>query len=132
MGGMALWAGIVKAIRQGIASRAQRRDGVLVLDAGDQFQGTLISNYNEGQLVFAAMDRVGYDAVIPETTIMISGLSVGWSDKSPDPSKRREALERLAGQVHFPLLSANTFLKDSIKDKAGNPVQVDGKLLQAH
>src|SRR5512143_2481080 len=36
--------------------------GLLVLDAGDMFQGTLESNMNEGKAVIAAYDAIGYDA----------------------------------------------------------------------
>ena len=64
VGGLAFFSGAVKSIRRGIQNKYGDKGGVLVVDAGDQFQGTLISNYTEGSLVFSAMDDVGYDAVI--------------------------------------------------------------------
>ena len=62
IGGMSFWGGVIRSTRKALESAGGR---VLVLDAGDQFQGTLISNTNEGSLVFSAMDEVGYDAVVP-------------------------------------------------------------------
>src|SRR5215471_13207798 len=63
-GGLAAFSGAVKAIKAGLKTRLGEQVGVLVLDAGDQFQGTLISNHNEGQLVFQAMSQAGYDVAI--------------------------------------------------------------------
>src|SRR5262249_18436663 len=76
-GGLALWAGVADAIRKGIQKQYKEQAGVVTVDAGDQFQGTLISNKNEGQLVFSAMDEVGYDAVIPGNHDYDFG-PVGW------------------------------------------------------
>jgi 2',3'-cyclic-nucleotide 2'-phosphodiesterase (5'-nucleotidase family) len=116
VGGIALWASVVSAIRQGLHRNEPYDSGVLLVDAGDQFQGTLISNYNEGQLVFDAMDRIGYDAVVPGNHDYDFG-PLGWLvDQSGDSSRRREVIERLAARVKFPLLSSNTFFKDSLRD----------------
>jgi len=126
-GGLALWSGTVKAIRLGLQKNEKysSRAGVLLLDAGDQFQGTLISNYNEGELVFAAMNSAGYDAAIPGNHDYDFG-PIGWLvDQSGDPTKRLEALTRVAGQAKFPLLSENTYFRNSIQDKNGNPIVVD-------
>ncbi len=124
-GGLALWSGAVKSIRQGIQKRYQAHAGTLVLDAGDQFQGTLISNYDEGQLVFAAMNAVGYDAAIPGNHDFDFG-PIGWLvDQSSDPSKRLEALTRVASEASFPLLSANTFLRSSIQDSSARSIEVE-------
>src|ERR1700722_960416 len=59
-GGLAFFSGAGKAIKKGLQTKYGDLAGVLVVDAGDQFQGTLISNYTEGSLVFSAMDDVGY------------------------------------------------------------------------
>jgi 5'-nucleotidase len=45
------------------ALRAKNPDGVLLVDAGDMFQGTLESNLDEGATVIEAYKKVGYDAV---------------------------------------------------------------------
>src|SRR5262249_45151367 len=63
-GGMALISGAVAATRKGLDAEYGGRANVVVVDAGDQFQGTLLSNYNEGQLMIAAMNGIGYDAAI--------------------------------------------------------------------
>src|SRR5262249_31619879 len=63
-GGLAAFSGTVHAIKAGLRRKLGDRAGVLVLDAGDQFQGTLISNHNEGRLVFQAMSQAGYDVAI--------------------------------------------------------------------
>lgn len=123
IGGLALLGGAVRAIREGLQAREGDRAGVLLVDAGDQFQGTLISNYDEGQLVFAAMDRIGFDAVVPGNHDFDFG-PIGWlEDRGGEP---RGALERLAGQVRFPLLSANTYLKGSLVGPDGKPVSAQG------
>lgn len=110
LGGMSLWGGIVQATREGLHHQFGNEAGVLVVDAGDQFQGTLISNYNEGDLVFSTMKLLGYDAVIPGNHGYDFG-PLGWLvDQSSDPSKRREALERNLFRNPIPLISANTFL----------------------
>ncbi len=97
---------------------------MLTVDAGDQFQGTLLSNYDEGELVFQAMSEVGYDAAVREITIDF-GPS-GWLvDQSADASKRREALLKILKIARFPLISANTFYIDSLVDAAGKKVSVD-------
>jgi 5'-nucleotidase len=129
IGGLALFGGIVSAIRQGVARERGDKGGVLVVDAGDQFQGTLISNFDEGQLVFAAMNSVGYDAAIPGNHDYDFG-PIGWLDDQVTPKtvdqNPRGALLRVVGQAKFPLLSANTFFTSSLVDAAGAPVAVDG------
>lgn len=112
-GGMAFWSGAVRAIREGLRARyGDERAGVLLLDGGDQFQGTLISNFDEGQLVFGAMNLAGYDAVVPGNHDYDFG-PVGWLEDKVRPGVEdqnpRGALERLVAQARFPLLSANTF-----------------------
>src|SRR6187549_2606904 len=52
-------AGYVANLR---AARAADGGEVLVIDAGDMFQGTLGSNLGEGAAVVAAYNRIGYDA----------------------------------------------------------------------
>jgi len=113
-GGLHLWGGIAKAIRAGLAKKYPGQSGVLTVDAGDQFQGTLLSNYDEGELVFRAMSEIGYDAVVPGNHDYDFGPS-GWDiDQSDDKAKRREAFNKIIKTAKFPLISANTFLIDSL------------------
>jgi len=128
IGGMALWAGAAHAIREGLAQRWGNRAGTLVVDAGDQFQGTLISNFSEGQLMFAAMNAVGYDAVVPGNHDYDFG-PIGWLEDQVSPTSAdqnpRGALQRLVSQAKFPLLSANTYLKNTLVSRDGVPAQAD-------
>src|SRR6516164_1989460 len=84
-GGLAAFSGTVQAIRAGLKQRLGDRAGVLVLDAGDQFQGTLISNYNEGRLVFQAMSQAGYDVAITGNHDYDFG-PVGWLEDEVTPT----------------------------------------------
>ena len=123
IGGLAFWGGVIRSTRKAIESQGGR---VLVLDAGDQFQGTLISNANEGDLVFSAMDEVGYDAVVPGNQDYDFGPK-GWLKDRPSSSDEnpREVIEGLAAKVKFPLLSSNTYLRESLTDtKTGQVVNV--------
>jgi 5'-nucleotidase len=58
-GGVALLGGYLRNIR---AARLQDGGGVLLVDSGDMFQGTLESNLNEGAAVVAAYNALGYAA----------------------------------------------------------------------
>jgi 5'-nucleotidase len=123
IGGMAFWGGVIRSTKKAIESAGGR---VLVLDAGDQFQGTLISNTNEGELVFSSMDEVGYDAVVPGNHDYDFGPK-GWlKDRATAPGENgREVIEGLADKVKFPLLSANTYFRKSLVDsRTGEVVEV--------
>lgn len=63
-GGMALIAGHLSALRQHVNSHYGMRGKVLLLDAGDAIQGTLLSNLSEGILMARIFGLLGYDAVI--------------------------------------------------------------------
>ncbi len=127
-GGLAAFSGAVKAMKAGLKNKLGDRVGVLVLDAGDQFQGTLVSNHNEGQLLLKAMSLVGYDAVITGNHDYDFG-PVGWLDDAVTPTTPdqdpRGALKAALAYAQFPVISANTFLRSSLRDTRGNPVVVD-------
>jgi 5'-nucleotidase len=127
-GGMAFWSGVVKSIRTGVAKRYGNRGGVLVVDGGDQFQGTLLSNYTEGALFFSLMNEVGYDAIVPGNHDYDFGPA-GWlvdqvTAESSDKDSRG-VIKSLAASAKFPLLSANTYLKESLRTIEGKPAAVD-------
>jgi 5'-nucleotidase len=129
VGGMSFWSGVVDSIRKGIrAKMGDHCGGVLVVDGGDQFQGTLLSNFSEGELMFDLMNRVGYDAVVPGNHDYDFGPQ-GWledqvSDRtqSKDP---RGVINSLAARAKFNLISANTYLKNSLLGLDGKPVVVE-------
>lgn len=125
---MPLWSGIVSAIRDGLNAQFEKQASVLLLDAGDQFQGTLMGNYSEGSLVFNLMNEIGYTAAVLGNHDFDFGPK-GWlkdrvSEDDKTDIKRLEVLESLSAQVRFPLLSANLYLKSSLKDTEGNPIEV--------
>lgn len=127
-GGLAAFSGTVQAIKAGLRRKLGDQAGVLVLDAGDQFQGTLISNHNEGRLVFQAMSQAGYDVAITGNHDYDFG-PVGWLEDEVTPTTAdhdpRGALKAALSYAQFPLISSNTFLRSSLRDALGNQVQVD-------
>jgi 5'-nucleotidase len=138
-GGLAFFSGAVKAIKQGLQKKYGDHAGVLVVDAGDQFQGTLISNYTEGSLVFAAMDDVGYDAVItgnhdydfgPHDWLVDDIKYVDPKDPNADRDPRG-VIKDLAARASFPIISANTYIKDSILNKDGKRIDVSSQCTPA-
>jgi 2',3'-cyclic-nucleotide 2'-phosphodiesterase (5'-nucleotidase family) len=103
-GGLALLDGYVHNLRA-----ARDRDGgaVLLVDAGDLFQGTLESNLNEGAVVIAAYNAMGYDAAAignHEFDFGPKGPSASPQSPSDDP---RGALKARAAEARFPFLAAN-------------------------
>ena len=73
---------------------------VLVLDAGDAFQGMPFASLDEGSSVVECMNRVGYDAMTPGCQDFNYGV---------------ERLLNLRGQMNFKLLGAN--VKNSLNGK---------------
>jgi 5'-nucleotidase len=88
---------------------ARLRDGgaVVVVDAGDMFQGTLESNLGEGAAVVAAYNALGYTAA----TLGNHEFDFGPVGPAPSPVKPdddpRGALKARAAQASFPFLAAN-------------------------
>lgn len=85
-GGMAQLAGQVAAFR----ARAPQR--TLLVDAGDTWQGTFISNENKGEVVTKAMNLMKYDA------LAVGNHEFDWG---------QEVLAQRASEAAFPFLAAN-------------------------
>jgi 5'-nucleotidase len=103
-GGLALLGGYIANLRA-----ARNRDGgaVLLLDAGDMFQGTLESNLNEGEAVIHAYNTLGYAAAAVGNHDFDFG-PVGPPATPQAPSDDpRGALKARAAQASFPFLAAN-------------------------
>jgi 5'-nucleotidase len=103
-GGLALLGGYLANLR-----RARAADGgaVLLVDAGDAFQGTLESNPNEGAAVVLAMNRLGYAAMAVgnhEFDFGPVGPATTPQTAADDP---RGALKARAAEARFPFLAAN-------------------------
>lgn len=89
------------------AARAADGGGVLLVDAGDMFQGTMESNLNEGAAVIAAYNAMAYDAAAVgnhEFDFGPEGTAATARRAGDDP---RGALKARAREAQFPLLMAN-------------------------
>lgn len=98
LGGMAERAALIKQIRK-------QEEHVLLLDAGDIFQGTPYFNFYEGELEFKLMSEMQYDAATLGNHDFDNGL---------------EGLKKQLPHANFPFLIANydfseTILKDTFK-----------------
>lgn len=102
-GGVATFAAYVQALR------AENPGGVLLVDAGDLFQGTLMSNLTEGSVVIEAFNLLGYDAAAIGNHEFDYG-PVGPISAATQPSMDPfGALKARIGQAKFPLLSTNIY-----------------------
>ncbi len=100
-GGLALYASVVKLLRAETGGR------LLVLDAGDIFQGTLVSNLSEGAVMVDAFNALGMDAV----AVGNHEFDYGPVGPAVVPTKPGEdpvgALKARIAQAKFPFLAAN-------------------------
>lgn len=101
-GGLALLGGYLKNLR---AARARDGGALLLVDAGDMFQGTLESNLTEGASVISAYNVLGYAAAAVGNHEFDFG-PVGPEPRNPG-ADTRGALKARAAEAHFPLLAAN-------------------------
>lgn len=113
-GGVAIFGGYIRNLR---AARAADGGEVLLVDAGDSFQGTVESNLSEGALVVDAYNALGYSALAignHEFDFGSRDLPGARQDAAADP---RGALKALAARARFPFLAANL-----VDDTTGQPV----------
>lgn len=97
-----VFAGYVANLRR---ARKADRGGVLVLDAGDMFQGTLACNLDEGQSLFRAYRALGVSAVaLGNHEFDFGPLGAGPSPPDADPEG---AIKARIQEATFPVLSAN-------------------------
>ncbi len=112
-GGVATFGGYLNNLRA-----VRKNDGgVLLVDAGDMFQGTVESNLSEGAPVVAAYNSLGYAAAAignHEFDFGVAGPGVAPPGSSSD---LRGALKARAAEAKFPFLAAN--LVDTV---TGRPV----------
>jgi 5'-nucleotidase len=107
----------VSALRK---ARAADGGAVLVVDAGDMWQGTLASNLTEGASMVAAYNALGVDAA----TLGNHEFDFGPAGAAPIPMQPgddpRGALKQRAREAEFPLVAANL-----IDEATGQPVAWD-------
>jgi 5'-nucleotidase len=97
------FSGYLESLR---AARAAEGGGVVLLDGGDMFQGTLESNLAEGAPIVEAYAALGYDAV----TIGNHEFDYGPAGERATPREGddpRNALRARVAEAPFPFLSAN-------------------------
>jgi 2',3'-cyclic-nucleotide 2'-phosphodiesterase (5'-nucleotidase family) len=113
---MSQLGGIVEELRARPEYKNQEA-GLVVVDSGDQFQGTLTSNYDEGETVFRVLNEIGYDAIIPGNHDYDFGPK-NWQYDRVTPgvtgNNPREVIEDLAGMANFPMISANTYIRNTV------------------
>ena len=116
-GGLVSVSGYVEALRQ-----ARARDGgaVLLIDAGDMWQGTLESNLGEGKAVVEAYNALRVTAAaIGNHEFDFGPLGPRAVPAGPGDAPRGALRER-AREANFPLLAANL-----IDEATGKPVTWD-------
>jgi len=107
-------AGYLENLRK---ARASTGGAVILLDAGDMFQGTLESNLAEGAPVVRAYNALGYNAAaIGNHEFDFGPVGPAPSPVAPDDDPRG-ALKARATEAHFPFLAANV-----VDRKTGKPV----------
>ena len=102
-GGITTFSGYVAAIRE---VRADDGD-VLLVDAGDMWQGTLESNLTEGAAVVDAYNVLGYAAAAIGNHEFDFGPAGPKPIPESDADNPQGALRKNASALQFPLLSAN-------------------------
>ncbi|MDX2015102.1 MAG: bifunctional UDP-sugar hydrolase/5'-nucleotidase [Myxococcaceae bacterium] len=106
-GGAAAFAGYLKLLR------AENPGGVVLVDGGDLFQGTLMSNLTEGSVVIETFNALGYDAAAIGNHEFDYG-PVGSATHASQPGMDAfGALKARIAQAKFPLLSTNIYESNS-------------------
>lgn len=109
VGRMALIGGYVNNLR---SARARDGGAVVLLDAGDIFQGTLESNMAEGAPMVAAFNALRYDAAaLGNHEFDYGPVGPDATPSSPDQDPRGALLARVA-EMRFPLLVSNLRYRD--------------------
>lgn len=108
-GGIARLATKITDLRDSLTAAGEN---VIVLDAGDQFQGSLYYTTYKGAEVAEFMNAIGFDA-----------MAVGNHEFDDGP----EGLEGLIGKVNFPIVSGNLDLSrsDLLKGKVANHTVIE-------
>ena len=103
-GGLGVFAGYVNNLR---AARKADAGDVILLDAGDTFQGGVESNLSEGAVVVDAYNALGYTALAVGNHEFDFGSADRPGARQDARDDARGALKARAAQAKFPFLSAN-------------------------
>ena len=113
-GGLDVFAGYIDNLRE---FQAANGGAVIILDAGDMWQGTLESNLTEGASVVEAYNIIGYTAAAIGNHDFDFGPDGPNSVPASDEDDPRGALKSRASEAQFPLLGSNI-----IDERSGQPV----------
>ena len=102
LGGMAQRAALIKQIRE-------QEEHILLLDAGDVFQGTPYFNFYGGELEFKLMSEMKYDAATLGNHDFDNGL---------------DGLQKQLPHANFPFLIANYDFSDTILNDTFKPYKI--------
>ncbi len=119
-GGLVAISAYVDALR---AARGEDGGALLVIDAGDMWQGTLESNLVEGAPIVAAYNAIGYDAAAignHEFDFGPVGDKAIPEQPGDDP---RGALKKRIAEAAFPVLAANLIDESTQRPVAWDNVQ---------
>ncbi len=105
-----------------IAAARDRTDNSILVDGGDQFQGTLFYTYYKGKLAAEMMNKMGYD-----------GMTVGNHEFDDGP----EVLRGFMDALEFPILMSNAdvsteplladvLMKSTVIEKGGEKIGMIG------
>ncbi len=103
-GSIGVFAGYVNNLR---AARKTDGGAVLLLDAGDTFQGGVDSDLSEGALVVDAYNALGYTALAVGNHEFDFGSADRPGARQDPHGDMRGALKARAAQARFPFLAAN-------------------------
>jgi 5'-nucleotidase len=103
LGGLPLLGGYINNLR---AARAADGGAVLLIDAGDTYQGNVESNLSEGAIVVDAYNALGYTAQAVGNHDFDFG-SIDSPMGRQRPGDLRGALKARAAQARYPFLAAN-------------------------
>lgn len=102
LGGIAKRANLIRQVRK-------EQKHVLLLDAGDMFQGTPYFNYFGGELEFKLMQKLKYDAATIGNHDFDAGI---------------DGLKKQMPNIQFPLLNANYDFEDTIMNGQVKPYKI--------
>ncbi|MFK7957667.1 MAG: bifunctional UDP-sugar hydrolase/5'-nucleotidase [Lysobacterales bacterium] len=112
VGGLETFSGYVQRLRE---VRSGDGGAVVLIDAGDMWQGTLESNLTEGADVVAAFNAMGYDAAAVGNHEFDFGPEGKEAIARSASEDSRGALKRRAREANFPLLIANLTVAETGK-----------------
>lgn len=103
-GGLVTFSAYVNALR---AARDQDGGAVILIDAGDMWQGTLESNFSEGATMVEAYNALGYAAIAVGNHEFDFGPAGPLAIPRSAADDPQGALKERAAEADFPFLAAN-------------------------